>query len=359
LGQKKSGFNIREVMDGQKILLVNLSKGLMGEQAAKLLGMVFVMKFQAAAMSRADTPESERKDFCLYVDEFQNFATSSFESILSEARKYRLNLILANQFMTQLTDTIKSAIIGNVPTKIVGRIGIDDAESLQRAFTPTFTAEDLTKLPNYNAVATVLIGGIPSAPFTMSLIPPIGKSNPELRKALKRYSASKFGRPKALVDSEIRQRFIASEDRQRQSLELKTSNNTQQQSTLDSRQLGSENQNKNSSFLDDWVKKREELRDESDRKSSNNSYETPLNVPKTSNNPVADSTTTAESNIFNNNVIVNNNLSRPASAPSASTNHTNNIKVEAPKIVLPKPNNDRFNVQHDDSDKDEVVFRIR
>ena len=359
LGQKKSGFNIREVMDGQKILLVNLSKGLMGEQAAKLLGMVFVMKFQAAAMSRADTPESERKDFCLYVDEFQNFATSSFESILSEARKYRLNLILANQFMTQLTDTIKSAIIGNVPTKIVGRIGIDDAESLQRAFTPTFTAEDLTKLPNYNAVATVLIGGIPSAPFTMSLIPPIGKSNPELRKALKRYSASKFGRPKALVDSEIRQRFIASEDRQRQSLELKTSNNTQQQSTLDSRQLGSENQNKNSSFLDDWVKKREELRDESDRKSSNNSYETPLNVPKTSNNPVADSTTTAESNIFNNNVIVNNNLSRPASAPSASTNHTNNIKVEAPKIVLPKPNNDRFNVQHDDSDKVEVVFRIR
>ncbi len=359
LGQKKSGFNIREVMDGQKILLVNLSKGLMGEQAAKLLGMVFVMKFQAAAMSRADTPESERKDFCLYVDEFQNFATSSFESILSEARKYRLNLILANQFMTQLTDTIKGAIIGNVPTKIVGRIGIDDAESLQRAFTPTFTAEDLTKLPNYNAVATVLIGGIPSAPFTMSLIPPIGKSNPELRKALKRYSASKFGRPKALVDSEIRQRFIASEDRQRQSLELKTSNNTQQQSTLDSRQLGSENQNKNSSFLDDWVKKREELRDESDRKSSNNSYETPLNVPKTSNNPVADSTTTAESNIFNNNVIVNNNLSRPASAPSASTNHTNNIKVEAPKIVLPKPNNDRFNVQHDDSDKDEVVFRIR
>lgn len=206
LGQRQSGFNIREVMDGQKILLVNLSKGLMGEQAAKLLGMVFVMKFQAAAMSRANIPEDERKDFCLYVDEFQNFATDSFESILSEARKYRLNLILANQFMTQLTDTIKSAIIGNVPTKIVGRIGIDDAESLQRAFTPTFTAEDLTKLPNYYSIATVLIGGIPSAPFTMSLVPPIGKSNPQLRDALKRYSASKYGRPRAVVESEIRQR---------------------------------------------------------------------------------------------------------------------------------------------------------
>lgn len=205
LGQKTSGFNIREVMDDQKILLVNLSKGLMGEQAAKLLGMVFVMKFQAAAMSRADTPEDERKDFCLYVDEFQNFATNSFESILSEARKYRLNLILANQFMTQLTDTIKSAIIGNVPTKIVGRIGIDDAENLQRAFTPTFTAEDLTKLPNYNAVATVLIGGIPSAPFTMGLLPPIGRSNQQLRDALKRYSSSKYGRPKVVVEAELKE----------------------------------------------------------------------------------------------------------------------------------------------------------
>lgn len=209
LGQKQSGFSIREIMDNKKILLVNLSKGLMGEQAAKLLGMVFVMKFQAAAMSRADTPESEREDFCLYVDEFQNFATSSFESILSEARKYRLNLILANQFMTQLTGTIKDAIIGNVPTKIVGRIGIDDAENLQRAFTPTFVAEDLTKLPNYNAVATVLVNGIPSAPFTMTLIPPIGRSNPQLRDALKKYSASKYGRPKAIVEAEIRNRLAS------------------------------------------------------------------------------------------------------------------------------------------------------
>ena len=106
LGQTKSSFNIREIMDNQKILLVNLSKGKMGEGAAKLLGMVFVMKFQAAAMSRVDTPEDERKDFCLYVDEFQNFATDSFESILSEARTFRLNLILANQFMIMVVQLV-------------------------------------------------------------------------------------------------------------------------------------------------------------------------------------------------------------------------------------------------------------
>lgn len=209
LGQTKSSFNIRQIMDEQKILLVNLSKGKMGEGAAKLLGMVFVMKFQAAAMSRVDTPEDERKDFCLYVDEFQNFATESFESILSEARKFRLNLVLANQFMTQLTDKIKGAVMGNVPTKLVGRIGIDDAEILQKAFQPTFTAEDLIKTPNYNAVSTVLVNGFPSSPFNIKLLPPLGKSNPELREAIKQYSASKYGRPKEVVSAEIRQRLTA------------------------------------------------------------------------------------------------------------------------------------------------------
>lgn len=207
LGQTKSSFNIRQIMDEQKILLVNLSKGKMGEGAAKLLGMVFVMKFQAAAMSRVDTPEDERKDFCLYVDEFQNFATESFESILSEARKFRLNLVLANQFMTQLTDKIKGAVMGNVPTKLVGRIGIDDAEILQKAFQPTFTAEDLIKTPNYNAVSTVLVNGFPSSPFNIKLLPPLGKSNPELREAIKQYSASKYGRPKHVVAQEIRDRL--------------------------------------------------------------------------------------------------------------------------------------------------------
>ena len=124
LGQTKSGFNIREIMDNKKILLINLSKGKTGELNAKLLGMIFVMKFQAAAMSRADTAEDDRQDFCLFVDEFQNFSTESFESILSEARKYRLNLVLANQFMTQLTDKIREAILGNVGTIMSGRLGV-------------------------------------------------------------------------------------------------------------------------------------------------------------------------------------------------------------------------------------------
>jgi len=208
LGQVKSGFTIRDVMDGKKILLVNLSKGLLGEQAAKLLGMVFVMKFQAAAMSRADTPEDQREPFCLYVDEFQNFATESFESILSEARKYRLNLILANQFMAQLTDKIREAILGNVGTIIAGRIGITDAEVLVKKFAPTFSAEDLTKLPNFNAVATVLINSIPSAPFSMTwTYKSTPESNVELQKAVEQYSATRFGRPRDEVLAEISERL--------------------------------------------------------------------------------------------------------------------------------------------------------
>ncbi|MBQ2638382.1 TraM recognition domain-containing protein, partial [Candidatus Saccharibacteria bacterium] len=163
LGQVKSGFNIREIMDHKKIFLVNLSKGRLGDINANLLGMIFVMKFQQAAMSRQDIPEHQRQDFCLYVDEFQNFATDSFESILSEARKYRLNLIVANQFMTQLTDKIREALLGNVGTIICGRIGVTDADLMVKAFSPTFTAEDLTKTPNHAAIAKVMMFDMPSA----------------------------------------------------------------------------------------------------------------------------------------------------------------------------------------------------
>ena len=270
IGQKKSAFNIREVMDNNKILLVNLSKGKLGEAAAKLLGMVFVMKFQAAAMSRADIPEDERKDFCLFVDEFQNFATDSFESILSEARKYRLNLILANQFTTQLKDSIKDAIFGNVPNKIVGRVGIDDAEILQKAFTPTFTAEDLTKTPNYNSITTVLVNGFPSAPFTMKLLPPIGRSNSEIREGLRKYSASKYGRPRAIVEDEIRKRLsvnpapkpaqppvgpTAPQVAQKPQISW-------QERAINATESASDNSSgkPQDSFLDDWIKKRDELR---------------------------------------------------------------------------------------------------
>lgn len=203
MGQTKSGFNIRDIMDNNKILLVNLSKGKMGELNSKLIGMIFVMKFQAAAMGRADMSEEERKDFCLFVDEFQNFATESFESILSEARKYRLNLVLGNQFMTQLTDKIREAIIGNVGTVISGRIGVTDAELMVKKYQPVFDAEDLTKLPNYQAITSVMINGVPSAPFSMSLLPPMAQQNTQLADAMKRLSATKYGYSRAVVEKEI------------------------------------------------------------------------------------------------------------------------------------------------------------
>ena len=207
LGQTKSGFNIREIMDNKKILLINLSKGKTGELNAKLLGMIFVMKFQAAAMSRADTAEDDRQDFCLFVDEFQNFSTESFESILSEARKYRLNLVLANQFMTQLTDKIREAILGNVGTIMSGRLGVTDAELMEKAFAPVFNAEDLHAMPNYSAIATVMMFDMPTSPFTMKLLPPMGESSNELMERMKVYASSKYGRPREDVEREIEARL--------------------------------------------------------------------------------------------------------------------------------------------------------
>lgn len=207
IGQTKSGFNFADIMDNKKILLVNLSKGKMGDLNSRLLGIIFVMKFQAAAMARANMPEEDRQDFTLYVDEFQNFATDSFETILSEARKYRLSLVLGNQFMTQLKEELREAIIGNVGTTITGRIGITDAEIMVKRYAPVFDAEDLTKLPNHESVCVAQIQGVPSAPFSMSWVPPMGHANPQLNDALKRLSAAKYGRPRADVERVIMQRL--------------------------------------------------------------------------------------------------------------------------------------------------------
>lgn len=207
IGQQKSGFNFSDIMNNNKILLVNLSKGKMGDLNSKLLGIIFVMKFQAAAMARANMPEDQRKDFTMYVDEFQNFATDSFETILSEARKYRLSLVLGNQFMTQLKEELREAIIGNVGTTITGRIGITDAEIMVKRYAPVFDAEDLAKLPNYESVVVAQIEGVPSAPFSMSWIPPMGQSNQQLSDALKRLSAAKYGRPRGQVEQEIFKRL--------------------------------------------------------------------------------------------------------------------------------------------------------
>lgn len=268
LGQTKSGFNIREIMDNKKILLVNLSKGRTGELNAQLLGMIFVMKFQAAAMSRADTPEDERQDFCLYVDEFQNFATESFESILSEARKYRLNLILANQFMTQLTDKIREAILGNVGTIMCGRIGVTDAELMEKAFRPVFTAEDLHKIPNYHAVATVLMFGLPTSPFTMHLLPPIGEGSPELMASMREYALSKHGRPRAEVEAEIDARLAATPPKKSAAAAPKTA--PQQEKVAIKDEAAAEPKE---SFLDAWLRKKAEM-DEAAKQSARTAVET-------------------------------------------------------------------------------------
>lgn len=212
IGQTQSSFNLRDVMDNKKILLVNLSKGRLGELNSKLLGMIFVMKFQAAAMSRANIPENQRKDFALYVDEFQNFSTDSFATIMSEARKYHLNLIVANQFTTQLTDEIRDAVFGNMGTIVAFRIGQPDVEALSRYFQPTFDGNDLVRIPNHNTIIRTLIGGVPTQPFSMATLPPLGQPNEQLADALKQLSAAKYGRPKALVEKDIFERLATLPD---------------------------------------------------------------------------------------------------------------------------------------------------
>jgi len=203
IGQTTSAFNLRDIMDNKKILLVNLSKGRTGDLNSKLLGMIFIMKFQSAAMSRAKIPESERKDFALFVDEFQNFSTDSFATIMSEARKYHLNLIVANQFTTQLTEEIRDAIFGNIGTTIAFRVGDRDAEALDKYFQPAFDETDLLRLPNHNTIVRTMIDGVPTQPFSMATLPPLGNPNQRLSEALKQLSAAKYGRPRSVVEDEI------------------------------------------------------------------------------------------------------------------------------------------------------------
>lgn len=203
IGQTKSAFDLRYIMDNKKILLVNLSKGRTGDLNSKLLGMVFVMKFQAAAMSRSDTPEEQRQDFALYVDEFQNFSTDSFATIMSEARKFHLNLIVANQFTTQLTEEIRDAVFGNIGTIVSFRIGQNDVDALSRYFQPIFDGDDLLRVPNYNAIVRTLVGGVPTQPFSMATLPPLGNPNQELAGALKQLSYAKYGKPRAVVEKTI------------------------------------------------------------------------------------------------------------------------------------------------------------
>ena len=219
IGQTKSTINMRNIMDEGKILILDLSKGRLGEDNSRLLGALLITKIQLAAMSRVDIPEPERKDFYLYVDEFQNFATESFANILSEARKYRLNLIVGHQYITQMDEIVRDAVFGNVGTLAVFRVGAEDAEFLEKEFSPEFTAEDLVNLSKYNIYLKLMIDGVASHPFSAeTLAPPIPlvKSN---RYKIIEASRSRYGVKREIVE-EIIQRWT--EQGQAQSLPKST-----------------------------------------------------------------------------------------------------------------------------------------
>lgn len=205
VGQTKTKLNLREVMDQKKILIVNLSKGLIGEENSALLGAMIVTKLQLAAMSRVDIPESERADFYLYVDEFQNYATDSFASILSEARKYRLDLILAHQYLEQLPEAVRSAIFGNIGTTVAFRIGAEDSEFLEQEFAPEFAANDLLNLPKFNFYIKLMIDGTASRAFSATNLPPPPKPLKSHRIEIIRLSRDAYGTPRADVEKAIRE----------------------------------------------------------------------------------------------------------------------------------------------------------
>ncbi len=210
IGQSQSSFSFREVMDSGKILLINLAKGEIGEENSNFLGLVLVPRILMAAMSRQDVPEESRKDFYLYVDEFQNFATPDFAQILSEARKYRLNLTVANQFMGQVEEEVKNAVFGNVGTILCFRVGVTDANYLAHEFTPVFGEDDLLNIERYHVYIKTIVDNEPVPPFSMDLTKDISsdasKGNPRVAEIIKEMSRLKFGRDMRLVEAEITRR---------------------------------------------------------------------------------------------------------------------------------------------------------
>ncbi len=208
IGQTRTAFDLREIMDKKKILIVNLSKGKLGEDVSKLLGGLIITKLYLAAMSRVDIPEEQRNDFYLYVDEFQNFANESFANILSEARKYRLSLILAHQYIAQLYSekmgtTLRDAIFGNVGTIIAFRVGAEDAEFLEKEFSPIFTMNDIINLPKYNIYIKLMIDGIVTDPFSAHTLPSPQKLKKSNRNKIIKQSRYNFALSKKEIEAKI------------------------------------------------------------------------------------------------------------------------------------------------------------
>ncbi|OGZ58743.1 MAG: hypothetical protein A3B96_03190 [Candidatus Spechtbacteria bacterium RIFCSPHIGHO2_02_FULL_43_15b] len=206
IGQQKSSFNLAQLMDEGKIFLANLSKGATGEVNSSLLGLILVSKIQMAAMRRGKIPEEQRRDFYLYLDEFQNFSTDSIATILSEARKYRLNLILAHQYIPQLEEDIKNAVLGNVGTIGAFRIGASDAEFLEKQFQPEFSRFDLVNLDNFRLVLKLMMNNKVYPPFRVETLKP-KQGDPSIIEPIKKISKLKYGRPRNMVEQEIMDRF--------------------------------------------------------------------------------------------------------------------------------------------------------
>jgi len=208
VGQPKSSFDLRDVMDNQKIMIVNLSKGRIGEDSMRLLGGMLITKIQLGVMSRVEIPEEERKDFYLYVDEFQNFATESFANILSEARKYKLNLILAHQYISQLifdgNSTMRDSVFGNVGTIVVFRVGAEDAEHLEKEFEPVFMMNDIVNLSKYHIYLKLMIDGVAGDAFSASSLPPFDLlDTSENEEKVIRISRERYGQNKSEVEDKI------------------------------------------------------------------------------------------------------------------------------------------------------------
>ncbi len=209
IAQQKSAFNFRDVMDSGKILLINLSKGRLGELNSSLIGLIMVGKLLMAAFSRVDIQnQDDRKDFYLYIDEFQNVTTKSIATILSEARKYRLDLTITHQFIGQLEEDIKKAVFGNVGSMVSFRIGVEDTEILEKQFAPVITADDLLNLPNRHGYARLLINGQVTRAFSFET-PPMSQGNPAVVPQLKEFSRLKYGADRAEVEKSIVDRYNA------------------------------------------------------------------------------------------------------------------------------------------------------
>jgi hypothetical protein len=206
IGQQESSFNFRDIMDGKKILLVNLAKGRLGEINANLIGMIIVGKLLMAALSRVDDPSMGFAPFYLYIDEFQNVTTNSIAAILSEARKYKLGLTVAHQFIAQLDEAIKNAVFGNVGSIAAFRVGPEDATFLEHQYAPTFTASDLMNVENRNAYLRILAENTPTPPFSMRTMRP-NERNTDYASELIEYSLMRYGRPREEVEAEIRARY--------------------------------------------------------------------------------------------------------------------------------------------------------